>query len=848
MSLVTSPRVRLWGLLLALAVAFWLPRGLALNRYVTDDERLWLARSANFYQALASGNFAATYQREHPGVTVMWAGTAAFLWRYPAYAQDAPGQLGWRVDEIGPLLRAHGHIPMDLLAAGRLVLAVAITVVFVLSFIYAARLFGTWPAVFGLFLVAFDPFHIALSRLLHVDALLSSLMLLSLLALLYALQHDSRPALLLSAGAAGLAALTKVPGLFLIPFAGLLFLWQYREDRRAHRDDAAATLVQHVVIWVGVTFVVIVLLWPALWLAPITTVRQMFAESLNYATGDAHMTTVFFGGEVLRETDPGPSFYAINFLWRTTPIVLLGLPVALLALLFRGAPLAEDRRRHPALALLLFATLYLLAITAGAKKLDRYMLPAFAPIDVVAALGWFAGVAWLRLAGQRFLTAAATGSILVAACVQVILAVSTFPYFLSYFNPLMGGSAKAPEVLMIGRGEGLDRAAAYLNAKPNAEELHVLTWSTDNVAYLLDTQLISTDVLSDPRDDPSVGDLLNWAKLDYVVLYVHQWQRRLLPRQMLDYFATRTPEKVIRIHGLEYARIYDVQGALPPDFLVIGSPDRLTDWGDAIRLLSYDLPATPLQPGEQFTARFYLQNLAPLQNDVNVLVRIVGADGKELLRDEGWPWGSPTSQWSRYTVWPDGHEFTIPTDAQPGYYQVEVRFYDPETLEPLPASDAHTGEPVGTSRIVDYLTVGDVPSEPSRPLAPPVVLADTITLFGADVDALHGGQPLDVRLFWQADAPVSVDYTAFVHLIGPDGQLVAQHDKQPLDGFLPTSLWRVRATVTDVFELALPAEVPSGTYALRTGMYDPVTVERLPVTQGDEPKGDSIVLVTFTVE
>ncbi len=62
-------------LLVLIVIAIWLPRGLALDRFVTIDETKWLDRSANFYLALAKGDFADTYQKEHPGVTIMWAET-----------------------------------------------------------------------------------------------------------------------------------------------------------------------------------------------------------------------------------------------------------------------------------------------------------------------------------------------------------------------------------------------------------------------------------------------------------------------------------------------------------------------------------------------------------------------------------------------------------------------------------------------------------------------------------------------------------------------------------------------------------------------------------------------------
>src|SRR5688572_3806130 len=78
---------------LGLALLLWLPRGLELDHFVAVDERSWLTRSGNFYLALASGDWAATFQRYHPGVTTMWLGMLGFLWQYPDYPADAAGQI-----------------------------------------------------------------------------------------------------------------------------------------------------------------------------------------------------------------------------------------------------------------------------------------------------------------------------------------------------------------------------------------------------------------------------------------------------------------------------------------------------------------------------------------------------------------------------------------------------------------------------------------------------------------------------------------------------------------------------------------------------------------------------------
>ncbi len=167
----SSSQKRIGCLLYILVLlSIWLPRALALDRFVTVDEPKWLARSANFYLALANGDLAGTFTREHPGVTITWAGMAGFLLRYPDYIRETPGRLteSW---EIEPVLRENGKEPVEILEAGRAFVVLMITLALFLSFHKSVLLIGLWPAVAGFLLIAFDPFLVGLSRLLHLDGL-----------------------------------------------------------------------------------------------------------------------------------------------------------------------------------------------------------------------------------------------------------------------------------------------------------------------------------------------------------------------------------------------------------------------------------------------------------------------------------------------------------------------------------------------------------------------------------------------------------------------------------------------------------------------------------------------------
>ncbi|MCB0187177.1 MAG: phospholipid carrier-dependent glycosyltransferase, partial [Caldilineaceae bacterium] len=154
------------------------------------------------------------------------------LTTYPNYPTDADRDFGWLAEELTPFLREHGHEPTELLAAGRQMAVLAIVLALTLSFLFLWRAWGMGPALAGGLLLAFDPFHIAHSRLMHLDGLLSSYMLLAVVALFVALdQQEERRwrwgALMVSAVATALAVLTRSPGIFLLPFAALVVFLQW---------------------------------------------------------------------------------------------------------------------------------------------------------------------------------------------------------------------------------------------------------------------------------------------------------------------------------------------------------------------------------------------------------------------------------------------------------------------------------------------------------------------------------------------------------------------------------------------------------------------------------------------
>ncbi|HEX7587841.1 MAG TPA: glycosyltransferase family 39 protein, partial [Anaerolineae bacterium] len=107
--------------------------------------------------------------------------------------------------------------------------------------------------------------------------------------------------------------------------------------------------------------------------------------------------------------------------------------------------------------------------------------------------------------------------------------------------------------------------------------------------------------------------------------------------------------------------------------------------------------------------------------------------------------------------------------------------------------------------------------------------ADRIQLIAFRLNALdnlgRSNTTVHLTLFWKVLNPIDRNATVFIHLSGPDGQLVAQQDNQPVRGTYPTDTWQMGEIVIDAYELLIPTSLPAGSFTLAVGMYDSQTQE-----------------------
>jgi hypothetical protein len=628
-------------LVIAGAVAIFLlslyPRAINLGGYLTTDEANWMGRTALFAQALAEGDPAGTYQSGHPGVMTMWA---SLVGMGPERALGLAPHV--RPDGVE---KAPGYLETLRLARRSFAVLTALTVVAVALLTW--RLFGAGPGLLAGVLLGLEPFFLAHSVVAHVDSNLASWMTISLLSgLVYFRAGGGRGYLALSGVAAGLAFLSKAPSAFLPLFIPIVALTAV-----VRRRGGFGRLVVDGLVWGLPALAVAMLLWSSFRSDPLGTLRLM--ADYTEAVGGAEHDNFFLGRPA---GDPGPLYYPLTLGFRLTPVTMLGLALLLLGLapIGRRVPTAW----LPRIGLLgAYTVLFIGMMTLAPKKFDRYLLPIFPTLEVLAAIGlWLAVRRLPRGVGRRALPLI----LLVVGMAQALPAALVYPYYLSYYNPLLGGGPGARRSIVVGWGEGLDIVTEYLNAKPDAEHLTLAGF----YPRVIRAQFKGS-ILSDKEYDAAVAD--------YIVMYVNALQRDLTDRLRTVTRGAR-PEMVVRINGIEYVRLY----AVPP-------PSRSsaagTEFDGAVRLqrtyLRSDerpyLKSDDLNPGDTLELTLRWMVTRPVDQDLTAVVRLLDKSGS--LVDEhavpvGVGAGSRTSTMRPNGVGIETHRMTLP-DA-PNRYDLAV--------------------------------------------------------------------------------------------------------------------------------------------------------------------------------
>lgn len=274
-------------------------------------------------------------------------------------------------------------------------------------------------------------------------------------------------------------------------------------------------------------------------------------------------------------------------------------------------------------------------------------------------------------------------------------------------------------------------------------------------------------------------------------------------------------------------------------------PQRIT-FGDAIQLLGHSFPRKYARVDEVIPVTLYWRALRPLTEDYLLVIDVYDVDGRSLQTQGRYTPGNgtfPTSDWKPGDTFADTYPVWMkPGSDVPTRISLRVAWRKPgeeAELQPVCEAQPKCDPRFGALPIhMDQATARPWQGKPAQ-----FRLGNIAEILESNVPgATRAGDTITLTLAWRALTDVRDSYTAFVHVISDQGELIAQLDSVPRGGRFPTEHWLANDIVPDQFLLPVRADAPPGRYRVKAGLYETQSRERLPAyTAGGELLPDGLV-------
>ncbi|MBL8100288.1 MAG: glycosyltransferase family 39 protein, partial [Anaerolineales bacterium] len=430
------------------------------------------------------------------------------------------------------------------------------------------KLIPKWVAAFAIIFASFDPFFLGHNRMLDHESMVALFVIVSVLSLTVYLTQDKKFIFLAISGiSAGLAQLTKSSAIAILAPVGILLLIQFIQNREDGWLKSFWNQTKVFLIWFAFLVLAYFIFWPGMWVAPGAMLYEVYGNAFSYAFQGARL-------KVTEELDVSSfnlesNFYGVRqvfyvLLYRLTPLTWLGV---IFGFIFRFITRGELIRVFKLLTTLLLVTaagfILLIGIAQG-RNSPHYILTSYLALNLMAGFGWFHFLSWLteKFNLTKFIWRVAPIALLLM--IQIWSALSYFPYYYTYRNPILYSMGWYNEYPQFPYCEGLEKAAAYLAQLPGAEEATAFVYYPRGCfSYFFPGE--TTAFRPYYIDGNHAEDLLNYlTSADYlVVYYANQIQ---LPKYhpYLDIISTQEPIYEVWMDGYKYVQIYKVD-SFPPE-------------------------------------------------------------------------------------------------------------------------------------------------------------------------------------------------------------------------------------------------------------------------------------------
>jgi len=474
--------------------------------------------------------------------------------------------------------------------------------------------------------------------------------------------------------------------------------------------------------------------------------------------------------------------------WRYFPVALglktppLTLGLGLLSVVISAA----TRRWHRAVNLAwmcvwLFPVLYFAtSLVSGINIGYRHLLPVL-PFAYVFIAASLSVRAPVALTVQRLVRA----GLLLFLGGYALVTLQLHPWHLAYFNLLAGGPDGGYRYLVdsnLDWGQTWKALRSYLDDR-GITDFYLSSYTiNDPRAYGLDYKPLPPW----PEAPPVLPQRYNPPPGVYAISSTQLQGVVVADPEMFDAF--RKLEPVARIGHAMF--VYEV-GASPA-----------IEWVAQCATPSAPLPVETLREGFGIGAEVPLLNFDCTQSWI-----VPSGNGRYVL---------PRTA---------GHDWAPLAQARLAYEQTQTGWVPPYAIYEWRAAEPPAGP------------------APQAPAGRRVAVGEVLSFVGYGAPELHIGETAVVEAWWRIKDQPTGPLSLMVHLLGPDGTVVAVGDALgvPGDQWTPGGLLIQRHT------LVIPAGATPGAYALHLGAYTLPDVQRLPVSDGGGAPADSVVAALLEV-
>lgn len=502
-----------------------------LGEIVTADETYWLLRGTSLIKNLTDFNLSGTLLTVGEGrrtfaiqgVITRWVvGVALF------------GDIT-SIENLGDILSFNSlykvHLTMVLLS-----MSLMVVVSYLFAYLFRNKMLGVI-----LFIMLFvDGFVLGLSRVAHVDMLLSFLMLISMFSMLLSFKRDSVSNSFLSGITAGMAIIQKAPALSLIPFLVLVAFVYFtiKKVRPLH-------FYKIIFAWVLALFLGILVFYPATIVIPMQVVRTYFSGTfvhVNIGGGASSSMNLENYAYIIRTL----SFYFYVIMFKTNPLGYLGVFTFLISL--RNRSLYARYIKIDMLELILLASfilIFLIQMSFGSVVVNRYILPAHLVLLSLASYGVYIFTTFL-IENKSYVGLAI---LLTVFSVHVVSLIKFHPHYLAYRNPF--STKDVYNEYDYGWGTGINKAMDFLY--PHLKYNAIVYTHYPAVPYFKYHNSTKNIKFADIRSYECIEERVN-----YLILHIPLIKAYGANADLVTFLRENNymPIETIILNDLEYAYIY----------------------------------------------------------------------------------------------------------------------------------------------------------------------------------------------------------------------------------------------------------------------------------------------------